>query len=364
MKLNIGISLTVAIAMGYLTSAEATFQFDPDGDSLTNNTVTMNQFDAVGNTSVLAVDGNQAIANYLLNQDAVDGITDRDTTFTILTQTSITGLDDTSTTPITSNSLVSGTEITVVMGFKETIADVLVSQTTGNNTAYFSVLPGETPNFFQMYYDTSPDANFLTGNGFGNDAGAQLIFDSSVTGSLSAANSFSVDTTAATSSLDGNGTDNWSGANGGAGQDTVQGTGANSNIILSTVPPTFYDNNFFLFDMLTTALLVDINLSEPFLTNDPSMNFYDTAGLAAPNYEVYDGVGGNTTLGLINGGLTITYDMMGNITAVEVSGKDFMFTTDANVTINGVNVPEPSIIGLMGFGLATLGFVARRRRKS
>lgn len=372
---KLGIATAVSTALGVATSgANATFLFDPDGDPLTNNTVLMNQFDFVGNSSILVRDGNQAVLNFLINEELPDGVDPLPTTFTVLTHTRVDSLSNTNI-PGPSPSPVN--EISLIAGFTETVTSVTrleidildpMGEVIGTETAFnatFQALPGLDPNFIQLYYDPTPDADFYNGTGFGADEGAVLIYESQLESTQNNLNSF----TATQTPPDGGFPDldqnpggpnpGWDAANGGAGQLTVDGTGSQSNIILSTDPAeTFFNDDFFLFDDLTSAFVLDINLDLPFLSTDPSRQFYELPDATDPTYVVYDDAGSVTRLGPVNGGIVFGPEPI-------ASGPDFLFSTDFNLTIAGArDVSAPGVLSLLGMGLVGLFFSSRRKKEA
>jgi len=338
------LNTSMAVLLGISSAAQAGFLFDADGTGSAASAVNIDTFD-IAPTSVLAKGGNQAVANFLNGSGP--------TTFQVFTQGKITNLLSGGSSV---GAIPGGAELTVTLGFTEQVTDA--GFIGPNGSAFFTPVPGAGPNFIEIYYDSSANSSQFNGTGFGADAGAVKIFSSKVTGDVGGPNSFTT-TQGSSSLLDQNGADNWAAANGGSGQLSVNGTGNQSSLVLeSSIPPAFVHTDFFKnIASIVSAFVIDINLNAPFISagtgNDPMRQFITTAGASDANYTVWDGTGAGTTLGLLNGGLT--KNSSGTWVA---SGPDFLFSTDANITLSATTVPEPSAIlivaiGLLGFAFST-----------
>jgi hypothetical protein len=226
------------------------------------------------------------------------------TPFDSILQTSVGSIQDVagSGVPIALNA---GSEITMVLRTKQL-----------PSTATTSVFSPGAPNFLNLYYDLTPDANNLSGAGF-NDG--TLILSAAITtlGSTVVAGG-------PAGPLDGNGSDDYFPV-------TTLGLAGTANF---TATVLFFDPDFFL--------------------TQPNAVLFTTA-LIAP---FPGGVGGIDPSATLDGTLVNTGPVNG------LSGPDILFRSQSELTFA---VPEPSTITLLavgalclvGFGLP--GVVGRRK---
>lgn len=247
-------------------------------------------------------------------------------TFDLYFQASLGNLIGTNGTQIPVPGLGTQFEVTVIGGFSEKVTSVNTNPAAGTSLAAFTrdTSPNAL-NFFQIYFDTTPDANNLAGTGF-NDG--TLVASGYVT---QADGGFSVYglNSQTFGNLDQFGANDW------LGTYSVNGAGGtNAMVHLNNINPamqsyfSFGGNTYLQFDLAfnTSNIL-------PYLQVNPSKQFTDQNGnLFSPS------------VGLING----------------FSGPDMLFQADAN---SSAVVPEPSTIALVGAGLLGMGLFARRRAK-
>lgn len=161
------LAASLASAFGSVAAAPGPLQFDPTGVGGSTGTFTVDRLDW-DPSGVLAIGGNQAIANFLNGSTA--------TGFQVLSHATLAGgsLNNVGVFSTTGQTY----EITAVIGFYEKV----IAATTGNGvttsgTADFAY-DNTQPTFVRLYYGAVKDANQLAGTGFNTGT---LIFDSSVT---------------------------------------------------------------------------------------------------------------------------------------------------------------------------------------
>ena len=346
------IALVAALAAG--SAQAAPLVFDPTGADA-GGAYTVDSLDW-SPSAVLAVNGNQAIANFLNGSGS--------TTFQVLSSVSLSS--GSLTGPGTQFAILGSTpyEITAVLGYSETITGVTVNP-DGTASADFSFAAGQ-PTFANIYYGAqaassyalaaaAKDANQLQGTGYDNGL---LIYSSTLTttdGSFGTSLSSPCSPNSPTTNLDANGNGNqWNTQSGGTPQQTVCGNGSNADLVLTAGAPTSINTDFFQNTPLISWVITNVSLIDPFTGQaDPAFNFVQTPGGAL--YNVSSSASNTSTLGLVNGGIDCSTG-----TCIP-SGADFMFSTDVNSSVQAT-IPEPGTLALLGIGLAGLGFGVRRRR--
>lgn len=312
-------ALTAAGIMTMVGSAQAsiTFQFNPLGGGAGAGVISgagiIDQ--APGNTIALDVHLGGAIIPV-------------GTTISDLYQSNLSAIQDLFTGNLYSNGG-SGKFFTFVASFTEQVVTASVTPAAGGKLKLqndFSINGGGT---FKMCRQSALGNN-LTGVGFGCDAAHTILTgridggDTTQTTTLS----FAPSGAPIFSQLDGAGANDW------PGYDSVSSIG--SSDIIATV--TFVDASYFPDLIVGRKISANASLITPYKVVDPSRTF--SSGLVTNDTMTDIGVGGG-----VNG----------------VTGKDFIFASDAN---NSFDVPEPGALALGGIALAGLAVLRARRKQS
>lgn len=278
-------------------------------------------------------------------------------TFTTYAQAALTSFGDVDNNPIAFSGSGSGNgEWTFITKLREVITPL----PTGSNLIVTGI------EYFEIWYDPTPDKNDLTGTGFSDaktttgavtttDDAVRILFSNTVVADGQNAGVFNRDIDPATGlpkpdvALDSFGTNNYAGTN------SIQGNG--STTIRVHVNSTDYDHNFFLEDT-DFEFAIDFTTSNktPFVQTNPASCFYDATT------STWLGGAGNPT-GSLGAGAPIGFVGCGNtVGAVNgTSGPNVMFQTQAASSFLAT-IPEPTTVALLGGGL--IGAAVSRRRAS
>jgi hypothetical protein len=223
-------------------------------------------------------------------------------------------------------------EWTYVLGFLENAVPV------GPQNANFTVAPGGS-NFFQIFFDATPDSSNLTGTGF-NDG--TLVLSGTV---ISGNGTFTAQACGplggpACANLDQFIANNYPGITSLTGQGSSE---FDATVLIGSVNTAFFPG-------LSAGMTLNTNTftNDPFNQVDPSGCFFNGATLI--------GGAGQNNLG------TAPAACLNTIGAVNgLSGPNTMFQTRATTSFTVAQVPEPGSLALLGLGLLSLVGTFRKR---
>jgi len=315
----------IALGLGVASAAQADlFAFDPTGTGST----------AISNAAVI----DPLPGNSLAIGGAPPGGLTTSSTTTNLYQANLGAITDASNNVLYTNGTL-GHWFTFVAGFGESVTSCSGALLGGCSSATFAV-NGSAPNFANMYVNTTGVGSDLTGAGF--TSGTSILSGNVISGTSNYTvtgvpgvnqtpncpqTNIALPSTCLDQSPDGN---NYPGIQ------TVAGVGSADIVIRINTVNSLYFPTLHTGDLI--SLFLNTSLVDPFRQANPSAAFSNN-GVTSANTP--------NNIGAING----------------LSGPNFQFQSDANISLTVNRVPEPQSLALLGLGFAMIGGMMWRRKQ-